>query len=125
MKKKLQIIGFSITMYMIKTLSVFAAPMTDGASCSGMLGDPNTRNSVAWYLQQTLEVMRFVGIILCIVLTCMDIFKMIITDEKADAKPISTKMFKRLMYVVILFFLPSLVNVLMSFVGAYSTCGLN
>ena len=93
-------------------------------TCDALFGSPDEPGNVAYYLQKALEVMKYLGIILCIVLTIVDFAKAIFSDDKDMLKSLTKKALTRLLYVVILFFLPTIVELIMSLVGAYGTCGI-
>lgn len=91
-------------------------------NCNALFGDPNTTGQPAYYLQKVLDIMRFVGIILLIVLTVVDFFKALIADDKEMVKPLVGKTVKRIFFAIMLFFLPIIADVLLSWLGAYGTC---
>lgn len=123
MKKIIKSFLLLITTFIFNMPFVMAAPLTQD-ECNSLLGDPTVLGQPAYYLQEILKIMRLLGIVLCIVLTVVDIFKALIGEEKDMYRPIMLKASKRFFYVVILFFLPSLVEVIMQLVGAYGTCNL-
>lgn len=92
--------------------------------CTTLFGDPDTKGTLANYLQWGLEIIKYLGIILCIVLTVVDFAKALLGDEKEMYKPLAKKGFSRLMYACCLFFLPIFVEVLLKLIGVYGTCGI-
>ncbi len=91
-----------------------------------LLGDPNDENSVAWLLQQLLNYIRIIGPILVVILSSVEFAKIIIqSDDEAMAKA-QKKLINRLILVAALFFIPTLVEVLLDLFGimGQSTCGL-
>ena len=103
--------------------AVTSKTTTEERECKALFGDPNTPNSLAWYFQKSFNIIKYVGIVLCLVFIMVDVLKYILSDEK-DTKNIINKTLRRLIYMVIIFFIPALVKMLMSFVGAYGTCGI-
>lgn len=107
-----------------------AGSMTEDPQCKYLLGDPANDGSIsgtpspAYYLQKALDIIKYVGIILCITLTSVDFAKALFTNDKDMLKPLSKKALSRLVYVVMLFFLPIIVKTLLSLLGAYGTCGI-
>ncbi len=85
-------------------------------NCNSLLG-PKTSQ----VLVDTFNIMKYLGIILCFILIAVDLFK-VLFSENADYKPVVAKSFKRLIYACILFFLPSIVMVLMNSLGITSIC---
>ena len=94
------------------------------AECDSMLGNPEDDDELAYYLQMALEIIKYAGIILCIVLTIVDFAKALLGEDKEMYKPLAKTAFTRLAYAVVLFFLPAIVNTLMLLLGAYDTCGI-
>lgn len=94
-------------------------------SCTALLGDPDNTDHPAYFVQYALNVIKYVGIVLCIVLTVKDIFTNIFKEDKDMYKEIVKMCFNRLCYAVFLFFLPILVNSILSLIGIYGTCGIS
>lgn len=94
------------------------------AQCDSLFGDPEKKGTLAYYLQFALDVIKYVGIVLCVVLTVVDFAKALLSEEKELYKPLAKKAFQRLMYAVCLFFLPIIVKLLLELVDVYGTCGI-
>ena len=92
--------------------------------CNALFGDPTKTGSVAYYLQFILDIIKYAGIILCIFLTIVDFAKALLGDDKDMHKALSKKAFSRLIYAVMLFFLPIIVKVLLTFLDVYGTCSI-
>ena len=97
---------------------------TDLSTCGALLGDPKCDGTVAYYLQLALNVIKYVGVVLCIFLTIVDFAKALFSDDKDMFKPLTKKAFARLIYAVLLFLLPSIVKVLLTLIDVYGTCGI-
>ena len=95
------------------------------SSC-GILGDPNNDQTIAFYLQQVFNIIRFLGPILVLLMTIFDLVK-ITAEQKQDGElqKIGVKTLKRLIYAVILFMLPTLINTVFGLIGLYGTCGVS
>lgn len=96
------------------------------SSDTSLFGNPNDPDSVAWLLQQILNYTRVIGPILVIVLSSVEFAKVIIqSDDEAMGKA-QKKLINRLILVVALFFVPTLVQVLLQIFGITGdpTCGL-
>ena len=94
---------------------------------NSMLGDPEDEDSVAWLLQQLLNYIKILGPILVVVLSSLDFAKVIIqSDDEAMAKA-QKKLIYRLLLAAALFFIPTLVMVLLNLFGITSdpTCGIH
>lgn len=101
-----------------------SASQSDKECKDSYLGDPKTTGSVAYYLQTALDIIKYAGIVLCIVLTIYEFAKAILSEDKDILKPLVKKAFTRLVLVAMLFFLPIIVDLLLSLIGAYGTCGI-
>ena len=104
--------------------SEYLAAISYTEKCDALLGDPNKVGTVAYYLQIMLDVIKYAGIVLCIVLTIVDFTKAILGEEKDMYKSLAKKAFARLMYAVVLFFLPTIVKTLLFLIDVYGTCGI-
>ena len=95
-----------------------------GNMCDSLFGDPANENDTAHYLQVALDVIKYSGIIACIALTIVEFAKAVIGDDKDMLKPLTQKMFNRMVYAVVLFFLPIITEVILRLIGVYGTCSL-
>ena len=73
----------------------------------------------------TLNIMKYGAVILVFALSTMDFIKATINQDKEQLKKSTTTAVKRLIAAIIIFFLPILINFILSLLGAYNTCGLN
>ena len=97
----------------------------DDSCCDAIFGDPKDDTSVAYFLQQILTVIQYAGPILCIVLSISDFVKAAAGQDK-DALLKATKTTgKRIVFAMILFFIPLLVNFIFPLLGWYGTCGIS
>ena len=94
------------------------------ASCDTLLGDPKDSNDLAYWLQKALDIIKYGGIIALIVLSIVDFAKAIFQNNKDLLKEHGTTFLKRLVYCVVLFFIPMLVNLIMTLLGAYGICNI-
>lgn len=98
----------------------------DSMNCSVLLGDPDDPNheSPAYWLQFCLNIIKYIGIVALLGLSTSDFFKALVQDDKDALKKATITTVKRFIFVVLLFFLPIIVEVLMKLVGAYGTCNI-
>ncbi|CDF20324.1 unknown [Clostridium sp. CAG:609] len=87
-------------------------------------GKPSDEGSPAYWMQQALEIMKYIGIIALLVLTTLDFIKALAQNDKDALKKASNTAIKRFIYCILLFFTPMIVEFLMSLFGAYGTCGI-
>lgn len=92
--------------------------------CDSIFGDPDDHTSVAYWLQWVLDVIKYVAIAALLVLSTMDFIKALVSNDKDAVKKAGTTTAKRFIYCVLIFFLPIIVDFLMTLFGAYGTCGL-
>lgn len=98
-------------------------------NCSGgdsILGDPTDEDSVAWLVQQILNVIKVVGPILTVLLSSIDFIYVIVKSDDEQMQKAQKKLITRLILAVLLFLIPTLVQVILSVFGIVSdpTCGL-
>lgn len=97
---------------------------TSSSNCP-VFGDPEDNTTVAYYMQSAFNIMKFAGILLAIIFTVIDLFKAITTQDDAALKKVGSKTIKRVLYAILIFFLPDLINLLLHLVGLYGTCGIS
>lgn len=85
--------------------------------CVGILGDPGNEETVAWLLQQILNYIKILGPILVVILSSLDFAKAIIASDDENMKKAEKKLMIRLVLAVVLFLIPTLVNVMLSYLG--------
>lgn len=91
-----------------------------------ILGDPNDEDSVAWLIHKILSYVTIVGMILVVVLSSIDFFKVIIKNDNESINKAAKKFGLRLIFAAFLFFTPTITNALLSIFGltSASTCGI-
>lgn len=93
-------------------------------NCDSIFGDPKDKEYPAYWLQWILNVMKYIAIIALLVLVTMDFFKALVANDKDALKKAGSTAVKRFIYCVMIFFLPIIVELIMSLFGAYGTCGI-
>lgn len=97
---------------------------TGSGKCQAILGDPDDVDCPAYWLQWILNVMKYVAIAALIVLSMVDFIKATVSNDKDALKKAGVTAAKRFFFAVILFFLPIIIDYIMSLFGAYGTCGI-
>ncbi|MBD9107017.1 hypothetical protein EGP99_04320 [bacterium] len=87
-------------------------------------GDPNIETDPAYWIQWILNLMKYMAIIALLVLVISDFLKALVENDKDALKKAGSKALKRFIYCVLLFFLPTIVSLIMTMFGAYGTCGI-
>lgn len=76
------------------------------------------------FLQQIFDIFKFIAPLLCLALSMMDFVKAVASQDK-DALAKATKTTgKRIIYAIVLFFIPDLINFLFELLGWVGTCGI-
>lgn len=101
----------------------------DNLTCTGedsILGNPDDENSVAWLLDKILTYTTLVGMILVVVLSSIDFLKVIVNSSDDDMGKAGKKLALRLIFAILLFFVPTLTNAILDLFGLTSdfTCGI-
>ena len=96
------------------------------AECTSdsLLGDVTEPNDLAYYIQQGITIMKYLGIALCIIMTIVDIAGVILHEDKELIRPIVQKTISRIGYAVALIFLPEIIEIIGMLVGVISDCGI-
>lgn len=87
-------------------------------------GDPDIETDPAHWIQWTLDLMKYIAIIALLVLVISDFLKALVENDKDALKKAGSRALKRFIYCVLLFFLPTIVSLIMTMFGAYGTCGI-
>lgn len=74
-------------------------------------------------LENILKIMRIAAPLVVILFTTFEFISAMVSNDKEALNKAASKLVKRLVLVVLLFFLPMILNLLLSFIDAkYSTC---
>lgn len=88
-------------------------------NCESLLGDPNKKEptpSPAWYLSFIFSIIRYVAIILLIVLTIIDFVGATASQDNDAIKKVVSKTIKRAIICVVIFVLPTLIDLVLQFI---------
>ena len=83
-----------------------------------------TEDSLGYWINWILNIMKYVGVVALVALSTFDFFKAFVQNDKDALKNAGTKSFKRLIYAILIFFIPIIINILMKLFGANGTCGI-
>lgn len=96
--------------------------------CYSLLGNPedNINKPPAYYMNFVFDLLKYAAIVLLFVLTIVEFFKAIPSNDQDAIKKAVQKTIKRLILAVIIFFLPDLINFVLELLGIVSdpTCGI-
>ena len=87
------------------------------------LGDPSDEDSVGWLLQTLLDYIKIIGPILVVVLSSADFIVIIVKGDDESMAKATKKLITRLILAALLFFIPTLVEVLLNIFGFSSNLG--
>lgn len=90
--------------------------------CAGFLGNKAINTTPAYYLVLILNIMKYGAIIFTLVFSVIDFLKAITSQDKEQLKKAMSASVKRLICAIVIFFLPILIDFVLSFLGAYNTC---
>ena len=97
--------------------------------CGDIFGNKNDEESLAYLINKVLMYVRIIVPILIIVLGMIDLAKAVIASKEDEMRKAQKTFVKRLIIGVVVFFVPVLVNLLMSFADMiwenYSSCGID
>lgn len=91
----------------------------DILGCQSLLGDPDDpkEESIAWLLQQILNYAKYGGIFLILILSSVDFAKAIVANDDENMKKVQKRLIYRLIAAAFLFFVPTLVMVILNVFG--------
>ena len=116
---KIKLFIFSFLIF-ITNMNISYAETDDGVKlCQGILGEDLTA-----LLKDALRLMQIAGPILVIIMTIIDLIKATATGGKDDLSKVGKKTVKRLIYAVLLFLIPTILNWVFSIFGVYGVCGI-
>lgn len=107
-------------------VSINAPEPSKITDCTSLLGSPQDKYSPAYYLNVVFKILRYVAIILLIVLSIMDFVGAVAAQDDDAIKKATNKTIKRLIFCVIIFVLPTLIEFVLQFIhdSAIDTCGI-
>ncbi len=88
--------------------------------CGGVFDE-----EVIEFLQQVFNVFKYAAPLLCLAFSIMDFLKATASQEKEALSKAAKTTGKRVVYAIILFFIPNLINFLFNLLGWYGTCGIS
>lgn len=94
--------------------------------CDALLGNPEEPGEPAYYLQLALNVLRYVAIVALVLLSTIDYTKAVASSDADALQQANQRVIKRVIYTVILFMFPSVLEFVFNLTGIYDNplCGL-
>ena len=90
--------------------------------CEGLLGNPEIDGTPANFLQKTLRFIQFCGPILVIIMTIMESIKAVTSGDKDELTKMLKKTTMRVIYAVMLFVFPAILDIILSWTNVYGNC---
>ena len=94
-------------------------------SDDSLLGNPNDPNSVAWLVQKILNYIKIIGPILVIIFSSIDYLRALVQSDNDTLAKLHKKLLTRIVLVLLLFFVPTIVNALLALFGFTNTTTCN
>lgn len=117
---KLKLIIFSFLIFIANMNVSYAERSYAEKKCEGVLSGEFTE-----FLKDAFGLMKIAGPILVIIMTTIDLIKAVASGGKDDLPKLGTKTVKRLIYAVLLFVIPSLLDWTFKLFGIYGVCGIS
>lgn len=125
MKKRVlfMFLFFIGTFLLLNIVEVNAADVVhlldDAADCQDII------DAEVWdFLQQVFNVIKYAGPLLCLVMSVADFVKAAASQDKDALVKAGKTTGMRVVYALILFFIPTLINFLFPLLGWVGTCGI-
>ena len=93
--------------------------------CEGLFGDPTDEESFAYMMQFAFNVIKYAGPLLCLILSVSDFVKAAASQDKDAIVKAAKTTGKRVVYALVLFFIPTLINFAFELLGWVGTCGIS
>lgn len=125
MKKQILFLFLFIigTFFVLNITEVSASPLIYAldvaAECEEII-DAEVYN----FLQQIFNVIKYAGPILCLIFSIIDFVKAAASQDKDALAKAGKNTGKRVIYALILFFVPTLIDFLFPLLGWVGTCGI-
>lgn len=116
---KLKYLGTFVFVFLININLVMAA-----GECNFILGDVNNSTSFAYFLNQIFKLIKVGGPLLAVIMTIVDAVKAVTNQDKDTMNKFVNKTIKRVIYAVLLFVIPSLLDFVFRLVGIYGVCDI-
>ena len=99
-------------------------PVEEDLDCDGLFGNPNEEGTVAHFMNDIFEIMKWVAPLLCLAFSVVEFVKAAASQDKEALNKAFSKTIKRIVLALVMFFLPKLINVIFPLIGFYGTCGV-
>ena len=87
-------------------------------------GKFTNKNSLGYFLQTAFNIIKYIVPIILIVLTMVDFLKAVSSGDKDIVKVATSKLVKRAIIALVIFLIPTLLQLVLGLVTSYGTCGI-
>ena len=87
-------------------------------------GKFTNQKSLGYFLQTAFNIIKYIVPIILIVLTMVDFLKAVSSGDKDIVKVATNKLVKRAIIALVIFLIPSLLQLVLGLVTSYGTCGI-
>ena len=98
--------------------------VTEVQNCESLLGNPSVDGSPAYYISLIFSIIKYIALIMLIVLTIMDFVNAVASQDNDILKKSFNKAIVRMILCIILFLLPTLIDIILNFIheSSISNC---
>ena len=100
---------------------------TSEIGCTELLGTVTNNNDPAYYINMAFNILKYIAIIILIVFTITAYLKAILSKDDDELNKATRRFIKRFIIAIIIFFLPTLIIVLLEwggFISDSTLCGI-
>ena len=87
-------------------------------------GKFTNQKSLGYFLQTAFNIIKYIVPIILIVLTMIDFLKAVSSGDKDIVKVATSKLVKRAIIALVIFLIPTLLQLVLGLVTSYGTCGI-
>ena len=104
----------------------YSTSVGEKGDCITLLGsyDDNHKFTFAWYLHTTLKFVKYLAPTLVILFSSIDYISATASSDADAMKKANSKLIKRIICCVLLFFIPIILNLILNIFKVYGTCQL-
>lgn len=118
--------NFNINIFIEKKLETSSPSegggVTDSNTCDYIFGGYNNPEYLGYYMVKLLDAIKIMGPILVIVMTIVDLVKVIALGKPDELNKLAVKSLKRIIYAVLLFIIPVVLDWGFKLFSVYGVC---
>ena len=107
---------------LIIVICILSVPLAvNAATCASLLGNPTNPEEPAYYVRMLFQIIKYVCIIFLFVFSVIDFAKALTSEDQGKFKVTGKRVGMRFVYLVALFFLPTVLSAVFEFLGIISS----